>query len=261
MVAPIGVFAHRRIDTLDRLLAKLVGQDVTVFVDPGDVDVAGMVRSRYGTFRVVVRDDHIGLVRNIEMGVAEILESKGSGIFLEDDLLIGDHCIEYFQNALASLRGRPEVFCVNGFAPYTGFFPGECALIPFASSWGWATWADRWEGIDLAPEVRLDSEEEIYLWALTANDAKYRSSDWLWKWRYHILKRNGLALTPKMAMCTHVGFDHDSTHFTAHKTNYPIYMNNKINETSTAVEDLEFYHTMRKGMSRVPGVETIAEEV
>jgi hypothetical protein len=220
-----------------------------------------MVRARHGWCRVVVRDRHIGLVQNIEQGVAEILARSDSGIFLEDDLLVGHHCIDYLKDALSVFRWRGDVFSVNGFAPYTGFFPGECALTPFVSSWGWATWSDRWAGIDLNPEIIISSPEEALIWDLPANSGRYLSSDWLWKWRYHIMKRNGLALSPKMAMCTHIGFDKDSTHFGVHHLPYPIYMNNEIHSTGMATKDDAFYHSIRAGIGRVPGVETIAAGV
>jgi len=96
-------------------------------------------------------DRNKGLAASIIEGVSRILAEHESVVVLEDDLLVSRNFLDFMGAALEKYRSHAKVLSVSGYSfpiehardyPYDVFFGIR------ASSWGWATWKDRWEKVD-----------------------------------------------------------------------------------------------------------------
>jgi hypothetical protein len=95
-----------------------------------------------------------GLAASIKNGITEIIEQYGKVIVLEDDLILSSLFLTYINKALIFYIDKKSVFSISAFNyPSTKMpIPDDYHYDVFVSlrnsSWGWATWNDRWKQID-----------------------------------------------------------------------------------------------------------------
>lgn len=86
-------------------------------------------------------------------GISWFFRNEEYGIIIEDDILPFKQFFQYCEELLEKYKDDKRVACISGWSyfyerepnnyPYTYYFSH------IQSSWGWATWKDRWEIIDL----------------------------------------------------------------------------------------------------------------
>ena len=174
-MTPVAVFAFNRPQVLKKTLEALAAcpeaadTDLYLFVDGprgekdaekvADTRSVGMAVTGFRSFTPVFSARNKGLAASIIGGVTQVLAKHETVIVLEDDLLVMPSFLSFMNLGLQKYQDRPEVFSVCGYSnrftppkdyPFNTYF---CAR---SSSWGWATWRDRWEKVDWNP-----SEEAI----------------------------------------------------------------------------------------------------
>lgn len=171
-MTPVAVFAFNRPLSLKRTLEALAAcpgaseTDLYLFVDGprNDKDAPKVAETRkigstvtgFRSFTPVFSEENKGLAKSIIGGVTSVLAKHGTVIVLEDDLRVMPGFLRFMNEGLEEYRDNPEVFSVCGYSnrftppknyPYNTYF---CAR---SSSWGWATWQDRWEKVDWEPSM------------------------------------------------------------------------------------------------------------
>lgn len=167
MPAPIIIFAYNRVSPLKNLVNSLKRcpecrcSDLIVFVDgPRDdndkrkiQEIKTFVESIDGfkSIEYHFSETNKGLGSSIIEGVSEIINKSGQVIVLEDDLIVLPNFLSYINKALCRYNLDKKVFSICGYSnkvkspkeyPYDSYF---CTR---SSSWGWATWSDRWFSVD-----------------------------------------------------------------------------------------------------------------
>ena len=112
-----------------------------------------------------------------------------------------------------------------------------------SSTWGWATWADRWDIFENMPKQKAILENDpvlkqrfnfagySYTKALKKLDiANSDDKPWDIRWYYSVFTRNGLALFPTKSLVNNIGFDGTGKH------------GQKEKQMAT-LEDIEFFLT------------------
>ena len=170
MNTPLALFAFNRPGALQQSLAALsrcAGADKTdlyIFIDGPRTaaeraktdTVAAVSAEAHGFNSVTIRrsDVNRGLGPSIIAGASELIQRYGRVIVLEDDLVVTPDFLSWMNAGLDRYASVPEVFSVCGYSNtvavpagylYDGYFA------PRSSSWGWATWKDRWEQVDWDP--------------------------------------------------------------------------------------------------------------
>jgi len=169
-LAPIALFVYRRPAHTARLLTSLAGNRLSgssilyIFSDAPACDahcadvaeVRALVRDLRGFGRVIVveRDNNIGCAANVIDGVSQVLRDYDRVIVIEDDLELSPHFLGFMNQALDTYRDRKDVFSVSAASPPPQALGmaeegrPDVYLAPRSVPWGWATWADRWKGVD-----------------------------------------------------------------------------------------------------------------
>lgn len=167
-MTPVALFVHSRPYhtriTAESLLANPEARQAQlhVFCDgardrPGEARRVALVREYVRSIRgfreVVVHESltNLGLAASIISGVSKILEEFPQIIVLEDDLQVSSGFLAYMQQALDKYGPVPQVLSISGHSlpiKYPASYPCDAAFGVRASSWGWATWRDRWQAID-----------------------------------------------------------------------------------------------------------------
>jgi len=163
MIAPIVIFAFNRPEALRRMIVSLKNNpgferhDIFVFVDgprnesdrPKVEKVAEIAREL--TDNVTIGQKNKGLGLSIIEGVGKIINRYGKAIVLEDDLILMPGFLAYIDEALEQYASDSRIFSVCGYGLKINR-PSNCSadvyLCNRSSSWGWATWVDRWNSVD-----------------------------------------------------------------------------------------------------------------
>jgi len=238
---PICVFTYNRFDefrsTIEKLMENIGSSEYTlyVFID-GPKNETDKLQSQsiynyaclIDHFKSVIirrRPSNYGLARSIIGGVSELLEEFDSVIVLEDDLLTSRNFLSYMTQALHVYKNNQNVWSISGFSfPIT--YPGDCKFDAVfgvrASSWGWATWKDRW--------AKVDWEVSDYQEFLNDRKARHRfnkgGSDmckmlhdqmtgkinsWAIRFCYAQFRNNGCDLYPTVSKVQNIGFTDSAT--------------------------------------------------
>jgi hypothetical protein len=158
---PVALFVYRRHEQLPRTLECLraCGIDqLHVFCDgPADARAAedvAQVRRLIGKLDwiepiVHAREENLGLSESIRSGMDLLLETHDAAIVIEDDVCVAPEFYEYARRALEHYERVERVAGITGLRypfdreAFEGY-PYDVFLSPRFSSWGWATWRDRW---------------------------------------------------------------------------------------------------------------------
>lgn len=179
-LTPVAVFAFNRPRALKQTLEALAAcpgaseTDLYLFVDGprNEKDAPKVAETRaigssvtgFRSIELVFSEENKGLARSIIGGVSTVIDRHGAVIVLEDDLVVMPGFLAFMNAGLEKYRLDRDVFSVCGYSnrltppgryPYNTYF---CAR---SSSWGWATWRDRWETVDWEPSMESIRRERF----------------------------------------------------------------------------------------------------
>lgn len=172
--APIVIFAYNRPDRIAALFESLKACDgfedspVVVYLDgprdSADELAVGQVRDYVENIDLpnvqhVASDHNKGLRNSVYAGVSQVVSEHGRAIVLEDDLVVSPTTLSYFNRALDFYADDPRVWSVSAYIydiPELRDFP-RALILPYASSWGWATWQRAWSRFELDAHPREEN--------------------------------------------------------------------------------------------------------
>lgn len=166
---PIILFAFNRLEALKNTIDSLRENEeaensiLYVFVDgprsgkDGEAENVGKVQA-YAKSITGFKEVHCtfssqnrGLGNSVIKGVTEVINRHGKAIVLEDDLILAPNFLSFMNQGLDRYEGKKEVFSVCGYSNQVKVpkgYPYDTYFCTRSSSWGWATWADRWNSVD-----------------------------------------------------------------------------------------------------------------
>jgi hypothetical protein len=236
---PIALVVYSRPEHTARVLASLRSEEVEtlyVFSDapktPDKNDAVEAVRRLFDGIdwcdvRVTKRETNLGLARSITSAVTEVLQDHEAVVVMEDDCVALPGFLEYFYRSLEFYEGNERVWCISGYtAPpirVPKSYPYSAMSTYRYSTWGWATWRDRWAhysndlptlkeqalagGVDLAIAGK---DIEHYL-----NNPDVLAGRWdVWSlgWLLAHLVNDGRAILPTHSVVENIGFDDSGVH-------------------------------------------------
>lgn len=179
-------------------------------------EVRNLVRERQWCQEVdiIASKDNKGLAPSVIAAVTEVVNKYGKIIVLEDDLVTSPYFLRFMNEGLNVYKNISNVYSINGFMAPITWPENESILIPFTSSWGWATWKDRWSVYDSRMPGKENIEQNSYL-ASRFNLADYDytvmlnfgNNSWGIKWYFSVFTRNGLGVFPTKSLVHNIGFD------------------------------------------------------
>ena len=242
--APVVCFLYNRPDKTKRMLASLAAaryaKDSELYiycdgckqgVDPGPVEEVGRIAdeaAQTGSFRnvtVIKSPQNRGLASSVIEGVTEIIKRYGRVIVLEDDLILSEYFLVYMNSCLEHYEDDGRVWSINGHSPdikFPGSYDKDVYLCFRASSWGWATWKDRWSLADweVKDYKRLKYDPVFNLrFARGGNDLpsmlraqmKGRIDSWAVRWCASQSMSNMYSVAPVISLVTNDGLDGSGT--------------------------------------------------
>lgn len=237
MYAPIVIFAFNRPDCLKRMVDSLK-QNVLyeesekyVYVDGArsedDVrSVEEVIEIAYGiTSNVIVSKDNKGLGESIITGVSAVIHQYGCAIVLEDDLRLMPGFLTYLNQALTAYRDDNRIISICGYGlkiDKPKDYVGDVYLSDRSSSWGWGTWADRWDSVDWQvkdfEQLKADKKKRrIFnqggsdLYGMLRDYMEGRNHSWAIRFCYSQFRQGKFSIHPFLSFVENDGFGEKAT--------------------------------------------------
>lgn len=219
--------------------AERVGR---VHADLKSIDWPAEVRRRMSSM-------NLGCEANVELGLDWVFSQVDRAIVLEDDCVPEPSFFTFCDELLDRYAQDPRVWHIAGNRhdiPTSLFHGRSYAFSTWASVWGWATWADRWQrhrlqfprdhrpvneggtgstpvrktpAVPRAGTLVTVSGQRHFAEAAVSHDVV--THGWDKQWWLSIMAEGGLSVTPSVNLVENVGFGPDATHGNADRTLEP----------------------------------------
>ena len=168
---------------------------------------------------------NFGLKNSVIAGISQVFSAGFErAIILEDDISICKNFFKYCENALEKFENRKEVFSITGWG-FPQKFDNEKSKIflePKFSSWGWATWRDRWEKVNFSaenPQIQVALKNKKSLKKIGNNFHEFlkfvqngKIDSWATFCALHCHLNNLINVYPTKPLVKNIGFE-GGTHF------------------------------------------------
>lgn len=250
-LAPVAIFVYARPEHTKRTIEALAKNDlareteVYIYADntkkENNIKQVEEVRKYIDTipdknyFKIVTiikSPKNKGLANSVIEGVTKVINMYGKAIVVEDDLVTSKYFLTYMNEALDFYKNDKTIWSISGYNPPIEIprdYKQDVYLGYRASSWGWATWKDRWETIDwdvkdyakfkhsISKRKRLNRGGPDMAQMLD-NQMKNRIDSWAIRWCYEQSKQGKLTIFPTKSLVINQGLDGSGTHSgTSHK--------------------------------------------
>ena len=241
MFVPIVIFAFNRLDALEITIDSLLKNDeacesdLHVFVDGPRSDIAeddAKVRSvqeyvknirGFKSLTYYFSDENRGLGPSIISGVTKIVEEYGSAIIVEDDLWCAPNFLCFMNQGLQKYKDESRIFSICGYSNKIRLpkkYDSDAYFCVRSSSWGWATWLDRWESIDWSLENWTECEKNAKAFNKWGGSDCFgmlrgwkhgRNKSWAIRFCYSQFIQDKLSVFPIRSKVLNNGFDGQGT--------------------------------------------------
>jgi len=173
--------------------------------------------------KILVSKNHLGCYRGVTTGIEWFFSHEDEGVILEDDLLLHKDAIATAGRALDEFRNQRSIASICLYRVGNADDSYGFTISDFTSSWGWATWRNRWADFDYRVEERLVFHPIVLMkhggipgfrrWYVVARRLRRKELDsWAYRWMFSVwLKRKHNAVVPFNLVENH-GFGDSSTH-------------------------------------------------
>ena len=243
--APVIMFVYNRADhfmlTYKALAAcrGAVDTELFIFSDGAKNEGAaeGVRRVREAAQKIKNSDDfkaveiteskvNKGLARSVIDGVTRVIEKYGRAIIVEDDCVSSPHFLEYMNTCLEYFKDDKSIGAISGYAPAIDFpqdYEKDIFTAYRSCSWTWATWSDRWQGVDWelremkdfykSPKLigRLNSNGSDRFMRLY-RQTRGNGSSWSVRFGAHLVKNGQLTVYPRYSYISNIGCDESGVH-------------------------------------------------
>jgi len=222
--------------TLTSALKELSGKNLTwyIYIDgPKHMDtnecsikIAELAKSLLinETTKVTSRPINIGLKSSIILGVTEVFTLHEQAIILEDDLTLKKGAFNYFERCFDYYKNNKNIVQISGFS-YEQSSDSLGYFLPITTSWGWATWRDRWQDFinstlasDLSEYIKIinknkfDFDNSYHFSKILNKEINNKVSSWAILFYLHSFINESYTIYPPRSFIINNGFDGSGTH-------------------------------------------------
>lgn len=264
--APIVIFVYNRLDhtqqTIEALANNTLAQESCVFIysdaakTEKGIDKVNDVRryidslanqSLFKAVTIIKAEKNRGLANSVIHGVTETINNYGKVIVVEDDLVTTPDFLTYMNKALEFYEKDQTIWSISGYS-FSMKIPKSYRHDIFysyrASSWGYATWADRWNTVDWDvkdyDDFKINKQKRKQMNRGGLDMAKMlddqmagRVDSWAIRWCYEQSKQNKYTVYPVYSRVKNIGLDGSGTHSKSSKRN--VKWNSLLNSSDNEV--------------------------
>ena len=241
-LAPIVLFVYNRPlhlqQTVEALLQNPLAKDSLLYIFSDAAkntatqvlveQVRAYIHKIKGFKEVVIEEktSNAGLAPSVIQGVTKVLTTHQRAIVMEDDMVCSSDFLDFMNEALDFYQAKPEIFSISGYTYPINIptdYSDDVFIVPRASSWGWATWLDRWQKADWSMQYFPDfiknkqAQKDFNqggedLTPMLIKQQKNLISSWAVRWSYTHYKYQGYCLFPTQSKIRNIGTDNSGVH-------------------------------------------------
>ena len=184
------------------------------------------IKSRFKTTTSYISEHNNGLAKSVIKGVTSIIEKYGRVIVLEDDLICSCNFLLFMNQALEYYSDNEQIWSISGYMFKTNLFniaEKDVLFMGRASSWGWATWKNRWELIDWGVKdynnfkFNIVKRLKFSKWGrdlpiMLDQQVNSNINSWAIRWVYEQNKQNKYSVYPVKSLIDNRGADGSGEH-------------------------------------------------
>lgn len=264
-LAPLVIFVYNRKDLTIQMLNKmnqnLLADETEMFIfsdgprKDTDVEKVKDVRAFLWEFKksnnfksveIIESEKNKGLANSIISGVTDIINKYGKVIVVEDDLLTSQYFLKFMNDCLDFYEKNEKIWSIGGTSlalPSLNEYPDDVYTCYRASSWGWATWKDRWSKVDWNVsdyKVFMKDRKRKRQFKLGGQDMveslkrqmEGKTDSWAIRWCYQQSKERNFTILPKKSLVKNIGWGDEGTHC-------------DVDRFHTSVDNEEFEYVLR----------------
>lgn len=283
-LAPVALFVYNRLNhtkkTVESLKKNILSNETELYIfsdaakNDNEIKNVDNVRAYIETITgfkkitIVKATQNKGLARSIIDGVSNIIKQYGKIIVLEDDLQTSNVFLKYMNDALDFYETEEKIWSISGYHyPFeiSERYPNKIYYAYRASSWGWATWKDRWDTIDWSvsdfPKYRFNPFKIAHfckggtdLDKLLRQQMKSEINSWAIRWCYSQSMQRRYSVYPCKSLVLNLGTDGSGTHFDENISRFNTTITDNYNYSFTRDIKLDktIMHQYRKIVNRSP---------
>lgn len=274
-LAPIVLFTFNRLDhtkkTIDALKENILAKESELFIfsdgarNSEERIKVNLLReylksiNGFKAINIIESEKNKGLAKSVISGVTDIINKYGKVIVLEDDLVTSKYFLTYMNNALDIFDKRSDIWSISGYGPkieIANDYKDDIYITKRGSSWGWATWKNRWKLVDwnvsdyesfrknknLVNEFNLRGKD---LAPMLEDQMNERIDSWAIRWVYSQFRNNMYTVYPVKSLVRNIGNDLSGTH-TTNTTHFDVVLNeNKILITEDIKENIQIINKFK----------------
>jgi hypothetical protein len=241
-LAPIVLFVYSRLNetivTIQSLQKNILANKSELFIfsdgprNNNDVSKVSAVREYIrkisGFAKVTIYESNVnnGLANSVISGVTKIINEYQRAIILEDDLLLSTNFLCFMNQSLLYYEDNKQILSISGYSfnfIYPPNYKQDVAFSLRASSWGWATWKDRWEQIDWEVKSYPQFHHNLFKMSMFSRGGSDmvrmlnrqmsgKIDSWAIRFCYHQYKNNLYDVFPTVSKVKNLGFGDNATH-------------------------------------------------
>lgn len=250
--APIVIFVYNRLDhtrqTIDALAKNALAKksDLFIYSDAAKSEngAAKVQETRqyidaitnqmlFKSVTIIKAEKNRGLANSVIHGVTEIINKYGKVIVVEDDLITTPDFLSYMNKAIDFYEDDQTIWSISGYSfkmKIPKSYHHDIFYSYRASSWGYATWADRWNTVDWDVKDYSDFKTNRVkrkqmnrggrdMARMLDSQMEGRIDSWAIRWCYEQSKQNKFTIYPVHSRVKNIGLDGSGTHSKASKRN------------------------------------------
>lgn len=242
-IAPILILGYNRPDYLKNQLAFLKDQrysNLYIAIDgpapnnQRDEFLVNQCRElaleskRWSDVKLFFSDSNSGCYLGVTKAIDWFFKNVEFGIILEDDLVFDATTIDFLTKGLLEFMERMDIGSVCAYSHASQYSisdePISTIMSSYPSSWGWATWANRWVKIErdfstyprplfLFKSLTYGGLSGAKTWLRIRNRLELGKLDsWAYRWLLTHSRYDWKAVVPSRSLVTNIGFRADATH-------------------------------------------------
>lgn len=241
-LAPICLFTYNRLEetqqTLKALQNNFLAENSELFIFSDGwknekskaqiIEVREFLKTVQGFKNITIFEakKNKGLANSIISGVTKVLTNYENVIVLEDDLVTAPNFLNFMNQSLNYYKDNEKIFSISGYTldlPSLKELQNDVYLGVRASSWGWATWQNRWNEIDWdikdysyfkksLIEKRTFNQGGSDMSTMLKNQMEGNIDSWAIRWCYNQFKKEQYTVFPKKSKLISIGFGNTATH-------------------------------------------------
>ena len=174
--------------------------------------------------KIFKRRENLGLAKSLTSGITKLTNEYGKVIVLEEDIVTSPYFLKYMNEGLDKYEDAKRVANICSYNyPIDEELP-ETFFLKFFNCWGWATWKDQWQELEMDGKKLLnkikkkrkkrefDVDGSYPYYRMLKRQVKGGNNSWAIRWYASCFLNNKLNLYPYKSLVQNIGFDNTGEH-------------------------------------------------